>query len=413
MQLLILADDLSGAADTGAPFAQHGFHTTIALGQVPATPPDVLVLSTNTRDTSAELAANANRQAVQHTRSLQPQRIYKKLDSALRGHPHAELQAIMAELGITKALIAPALPAEGRTTVGGRQLIHGTPLEDTAFGPEITTSNLRHLFDPGHEGTTVHLELDTVRQGPEAIARFLHETTTGIIVADAETSADLDHLAQAILATDLALIAGSSGLGRALAAAMNTPLPVGADLVSARNTRYAIDHATANHPILIIAGSRNQATANQVAHLHQTGTPIVGLNQHQIDDLTASPEPTIHALVSHLTEGRSAVLTTAGLEPSPHGSASVVTRLADIVQAAATQTRLGGVVLTGGDVAAAVLAQLGATSIELGGEIRPALPWGTVTLANGTTLRLATKAGSFGTEDALLACLDHLSQLGH
>ena len=67
--------------------------------------------------------------------------------------------------------------------------------------------------------------------------------------------------------------------------------------------------------------------------------------------------------------------------------------------------------MTGGDVAAGVLRRLSATALHLGGEIRPALPWGVVELANGTSLPVATKAGSFGEKDALQACHDHLISL--
>ena len=64
--------------------------------------------------------------------------------------------------------------------------------------------------------------------------------------------------------------------------------------------------------------------------------------------------------------------------------------------------------LTGGDVAAAVCAALGATALWLRDEISPGIPWGGL---EGGTLQgssVATKAGSFGDDNALLSCIDHL-----
>ncbi len=45
-------------------------------------------------------------------------RVYKKIDSTLRGHPAIELEVLMDTLGAGAALVAPAFPAQGRTTVG-------------------------------------------------------------------------------------------------------------------------------------------------------------------------------------------------------------------------------------------------------------------------------------------------------
>src|SRR5687767_15126123 len=120
-QLAIVADDLTGAADTGACFASAGLGTVIRLSGTTIPIADVAVISTKSRDLDGSAAAATVRAAVIGLAGAQdkskPRWIYKKIDSALRGHPRVELLAAMEAIGATRALVAPAFPAEGRTTV--------------------------------------------------------------------------------------------------------------------------------------------------------------------------------------------------------------------------------------------------------------------------------------------------------
>jgi uncharacterized protein YgbK (DUF1537 family) len=63
-QLVIVADDLTGAADTGACFASAGFATVIPLSGTTIPNADVVVLSTESRDLDRNAAAEAVRSAL-------------------------------------------------------------------------------------------------------------------------------------------------------------------------------------------------------------------------------------------------------------------------------------------------------------------------------------------------------------
>ena len=98
---LVIADDLTGACDTGAVFARRGLRVVVQLaaGGAPVLQDgDVLVVSTDSRYLSEDQAAQAVLTAVP-TAVLSAARpncqIYKKVDSTLRGHPGAELRAVM------------------------------------------------------------------------------------------------------------------------------------------------------------------------------------------------------------------------------------------------------------------------------------------------------------------------------
>jgi len=138
---LILADDLSGAADAGAPFARRGLRAEVRwVGSSPAASVDdldVISFDTDSRRLDAAAAAACQHKAAQ--RLLAPgMGLFKKIDSTLRGQPGAEIAALHAVLSgrtqpvsRTRIILAPANPAMGRTTRDGRVYVHGRPLEDT------------------------------------------------------------------------------------------------------------------------------------------------------------------------------------------------------------------------------------------------------------------------------------------
>lgn len=403
-RIAILADDLTGAADAGAGFASVGLTTSIVFGEEPLDDIDVLIRSTNSRDAEVMTAEAVNRRAAQALRHLpasrRPRWVYKKIDSALRGHPREELLAVMDGLGEVKALIAPALPSEGRITVGGRQLVQDVPADRASAWALDGKSDLSAIFDgvvPVHA-----LDLKTVRKGDEAIVHVLQSFESGLLVADAETDRDLATIARAALNSDLRVLAGSAGLARQLARALSSD--------SARCIYEGCVRGAG--PVLIVAGSLHGATAAQVETLRASGLSIIHPAQDVLDEPTASMCATVRELTTHLSSGRSAVLSTAGLAPSRRDSAFVVSRLAHIVSATLGRCEIGGLVLTGGDVTAGILSALGASELRLTGEIRAAMPWGVLRSSTMQPVPVATKAGSFGEEDSLLACVEHLLGTG-
>jgi len=409
-QLAIIADDLTGAADTGACFAAAGFATVIPLSGAAIPDADVIALSTESRDMSASDAAQAVTAAVTKlttgrddaSKISRPNSdcvwFYKKMDSALRGHPRDELLAAMEAIGATRALVAPAFPAEGRTTVGGRQHIDGVPLELSQIRDPNITSDLVALFETAHGPLVRLLDLATLRGEPDALRRLLHDSD-GIVVADAETDDDLMRLAGAVDGVRLRLFCGTAGLARQLARSL--PLT--------QNAHPHLKAVRRSGPILIVAGSRHEATARQIEVLRESGVPIVRPGQSLFDDPAMGIDDTVAQVATHLAAGRSMVLTTLGLAPCAGGGHVVAARLAQIVAASEVSNQVGGLVLTGGDVAAAVSGALGATDLWLRGEISSGIPWGSLEGGGLHGRPVATKAGSFGDENALLSCIDHLT----
>jgi uncharacterized protein YgbK (DUF1537 family) len=402
-QLVIVADDLTGAADTGACFAAAGLVTVIGLSDTTVPNADVAVVSTESRDLDGTAAAEAVRSALiaigAGPGNTALRWTYKKIDSALRGHPRDELFATMEATGARGAIVAPAFPTEGRTTVGGRQHINGVPVEASGIGGAGAVSDLMALFAADQGPPVRLLDLATLRGQPDALRRHLDDDPGGIVVADAETDDDLMTLSRAVAGGRLRLFCGSAGFARQLVRAL--PLT--------RNAQPRSKVVRGSGPVLIVAGSQHEATTRQIQALRDSGVPIIQLGQSLIHD-SASPVATaIDEVATHLAAGRSTVLTTLGLAPCPLGGHVLAARLGQIVAAPEVSREVGGLVLTGGDVAAAVSAALGGAAFWLEGEITPGIPWGVLEGGRLHGTPIATKAGSFGDDNALRSCIHHLT----
>jgi uncharacterized protein YgbK (DUF1537 family) len=303
----------------------------------------------------------------------------------------------MDALGETTALVAPALPSEGRTTVGGRQHIGDTRLELDSAGISGGAIDLIERFGCRTGRAVHHLHLDTVRAGTGVVARFLDTTGDGIVVADAETEADLFTIASAVAGSSIRVLCGSAGFARQCARAL--PLEC--------SPHPGIHEGVEAGPVLIVAGSTHPATAAQVDHLRRAGCPVVRPSDALLNGDSTEVD-TARSLAEHLANGHAAILTTTGMNHSSRGPAFVASQLAAIVVEIMDHIRLSGLVISGGDVAANVLSGLGATVMHLQGEVRPAMPWSLVEPASSPPMLVVTKAGSFGEVDALEASLDFL-----
>ncbi len=390
---LILADDLTGACDTGAPFARHGYSTIVLTGSpasLPEPQPDVWVVSTGSRDLAPQLAADAVEQALHHLLPLvNPTYIYKKIDSTLRGNPSEELSAVMRFPGFERALLTPAFPSQGRIVRDGQLWVNGELLQNTPFAPEGASGSLTDRFQ--HPEGVLRVPLNAIRTGA-GLAAALLERGLPLNLADAETDQDLQIVAQAGLQAGIRLWCGSAGLARALLAVTASPRSSGS-----RSKGMDV-------PWLVVAGSHSPVTAAQVARLGQAGMTSFSLDESA---LSAPPDDWVARIAACLAESHYAVLTVKDLPFQPGGERSVASALAAIT--ARLVQKFGGsglaLLLTGGDTAAAVCAYSGCTALRLVDEIRPGFALGQMLDGAGKGNWVITKAGGFGQSSALVDIL--------
>ena len=148
MLIAVIADDLTGAADAGVQLVHAGYRTAVFFRatEVLADDLDAVAFDTDSRAMPAGFAA---KRVLEAARAASEARIvYKKLDSTLRGNVAAELAAALGGARRDRAVVAPAFPAAGRTTVGGTQLVHGVPVDETEMANDPDTP-VREAHVPG------------------------------------------------------------------------------------------------------------------------------------------------------------------------------------------------------------------------------------------------------------------------
>lgn len=399
---LIIADDLTGAADCAIAFARCGFASRVLWGAT-RTQDDVPVVSYNadSREIGAQGAVRRQMSALDRLHTTD-RVLFKKIDSTLRGHPAAETAAAMALLtgrfGRAFAVLAPAFPAAGRTVVGAHVQVGGVPLEESEIwrrGHAGASANLVGMLASSGLGAA-HVDLATVRRaaGPalQAIA-----ASGGVAVCDAETDQDLELIARAALAVDMPgrFFIGSAGLAHALArlgrsSASEPPVPP--------RSRYGT---------LIVVGSTSSVSRASAERLVSSGDAL---------RLSAAPRMLMEGAPSHraafveqvaatLSAGRDALVEIGmGDEPPCADGPALAAALASVL--APARPFLGALAATGGETAAALMGALGIDGLHLVEEIEPGVPLG---LSLGQiTIPVATKAGAFGNEGTLSAIAGRL-----
>ena len=215
--LAIIADDLTGALDASAGFAGRGLRVEVALrpqavAEAVANGAEVVAVSTCSR----EIAPEAARAAVAEAAAQLPAgvRLFKKVDSRLKGHIPAELSA----LAFNRALAAPAIPDFGRVVSGGAV---------TGFGVEA----------------------------PIPVTQQLGEFAPRCTIPDVASEAEMAAALAAFGAEGLLI--GARGLAEALARQMT-------------GRQAATAAGLAGPRGLMLVGSRDPITLAQVAHLRRS-----------------------------------------------------------------------------------------------------------------------------------------------
>ena len=141
VKLLIIADDFTGALDTGIQFVNKGIATQVFtkmpedIGDIDEMT-EVLVIDSETRPMPAAKAYDAVKNITEWAKAIKIPVIFKKTDSALRGNIGSELQAVLDGSGHDKVYFLPGYPKIDRCTVNGTHYIQGQLLEKSVFGQD-------------------------------------------------------------------------------------------------------------------------------------------------------------------------------------------------------------------------------------------------------------------------------------
>jgi uncharacterized protein YgbK (DUF1537 family) len=403
---LILADDLTGAADCAIAFAKRGLDAEVFWGEGKSGNATVLSVDADSRRfAAAEAAARQLKAQAVHWRP--GMRLYKKVDSTIRGQPAAELAAQLKALSAggraPLAVVCPGFPATGRVIIDGRVRMNGMPLEQTplwARDHTYASASLSEVLASAHISAEV-IPLTVMRTGIDAVlARMLEAERLGVgaVVCDCVAETDLQVAADASLKLSAAVWVGSAGLAAGLAARVAPAKPTAPPVV------------TRSGAVLMVVGSLAEASRLQAQVLVESGR-VMHLRAMPETLLAGSQAPAwrgaCKSLIDALASGRD-VLLEIGLTEKPDLTCgpSLAASLAGLINEAAP--KIGALVATGGETACALLTRLGVHGIRLIDEVEPGVPLGVG--IGMRSLPIVTKAGAFGGPDTLRRCLDRLKE---
>ena len=401
-RVVILADDLSGAADCAAACHGAGLRTKVCLApQALCEPAEALALDLDSRALSPQEARGRTLQ-LEIGGETRHGALYRKIDSTLRGHVALEIAATLQIAGPRAfALVCPAYPATGRAVRNGQVYVDGQKLEDTEIwklagrGP----TGLQALLAEADLKPAI-LGLDTVR-GPNLEAAIQAARAAGAlaVACDAETEADMDAIAAAGLTIAGVVWVGSGGLTIPLARAL-----------SRKSEPEAQPLVRRAGPTLVVVGSASSVSHAQLARLaRDPRTHTLLVPPRVLLDGSEGPgwRPASRAIVAAVGKaGRDVVAVAidpeAGIDPAvgPALAASLG------VLCGRQLGRFGALVATGGETARAVLSVAGARTLEIRRELEPG-----VVLSMAGALPVVTKSGAFGEPSSLLGAVEALRAL--
>jgi uncharacterized protein YgbK (DUF1537 family) len=418
--VLVVADDLTGANAAAAGFARSGLRAATASAVERADVVaemvsrfDVVVATTDSRHARAEVARDRVSAVVQ---AGWPSRLVcNRIDTTLRGNIGATTQAVRDTVAtLTGArvvvLCAPAHPAADRHTIGGTQLLGGRRLEETEVARDartpMHTSDVVAILREQTSMRAALLPLAMVTGDADALVgsiRAALDDGAEVIVADATTVDHLDRIAVAAVAstsdTDVLWVTSDPGP---------------ASVAMARG--LGIERAAPGAPLLVVSGSATELTRTQLGRLASDRDARM-YRTPTLDD-TAVPDLDATALLLDraIREARPddvLVLATAlddsDLRPvTPEQADAIPLALARAVRRNLEEHAVDGVFTTGGDVTAALLGELGSHGLEISDEVVPLAVAGSVVGGPWDGLQIVTKGGLVGDAGTTVACIDHL-----
>jgi len=407
-KLGIVADDLTGAMDSSGYFASLGFSTVVVLDPNFSSDAAVLVITTNSRAEAPEVARERVRQAM---RGMAGRVVYKKIDSTLRGNIGEELKVAVEAMASEKAVVAPAFPAVGRTTADGILLVNGVPVAETQFANDpispVKESSIPCLLERSMSRKVGCVSIGEIEAGPEALKKAISNRSENIIVCDVAEQSHLSGIARAAaLAEGRWLLCGSGGLAREMHQLLDDALKV--KKTPSKNKMVG--------SALVVVGTRNQVAAGQLLKARdELGIPVLNLETEKLNSeqiLSGRLESISGEVDKLMGGGKGLAISSAFSQYMPALKQSMPGVMAEMVAGILASHKFAGLFLSGGDIAVEVCRRFRVSAIQVNGEVEPGVPAGELIGGQYPGMRVVTKAGGFGTEEAMVKSITYLERGG-
>ncbi|MBO0457972.1 four-carbon acid sugar kinase family protein [Enterococcus hulanensis] len=399
IKLLVIADDFTGALDTGVQFSKRGISTvvstdtTINFSEVDEAI-NVLVIDTESRYLSSKEAYKLIHAIIVSAKKAEIPFIYKKVDSALRGNISAEIKAVLDASQEPAIPFLPAYPEMNRVLVNGdlyidQVLVSQSIFAEDPYEPVIESNVLRRLkAEADIEGYLIEETLPEIRNG--------------ILVFDAKTNEDLEKQAEMLeQANLLAISIGCAGFAKVLAEKLFPKIEP--------------DSFSLKGPLVVICGSVNPITRKQVDYVEQQNYPRISLKPHQLLRpnywIGSEGKKEVENYLTLMAEQSLVIFETLSEETSlgikqhvqERGAASSDFRfkigrsLGELTQAIWSKNSENTFLFTGGDTLFQSMSVLGITQIKPIAEISAGVVLSSIEWQE-QEIQVITKSGGFGNE---------------
>lgn len=405
IRVLVIADDFTGALDTGIQFSDYSNSVSIIseLKEDASALCDVIIYDAETRHKTSIETRIIMRRIIQWAKKRDVTHIYMKTDSALRGNIGSELGTLCEDWTKTTLVFAPAYPEMNRITKNGIQYIDQVPVAESVFGND--------LFDPVRHSSITEIigETSQVDVFLSSIPLSNNEIQRrGVSLFDAATSKDLEHIAEWAIKDNLNCFAGCAGFAKAVA-------------------KYLLGHYQLKREIqpkgklLAVCGSINPITLEQIHVAEAAGVPCVKLFREEIlhPRINCEKKEWLIKQWANLLEEKNALIFRVADEnrKSDIGTSDykigkeISEGLADVTKAVLDYDLSPVLFCTGGDTFFSVIQKLHVEKITPTREVFPGVVLMTAKY-RGNTLQIISKAGGFGSSNLLLELLDMLQEKG-
>lgn len=411
-----IADDFTGATDLANNLVRSGMRCLQVIGvpqqEVDLRDIDAVVVALKSRSCSRDEAVADSHAALNWLREQGARQLFFKycstFDSTDQGNIGPVADALLDALGANQTVMVPAFPINGRTVYQGHLFVGDRLLNDSGMQHHpltpMTDADLVRVLSRQTPHSVGLANRAVLAQGAEATRAHLSALADqGVrhVICDSLDEQDLNVLADATVL--MPLVTGGSGLGQALPAQYRAQGWL--DTISEPGRL-----PPASGGALVLSGSCSRATLAQVADF-LTKHPDGGF---ALDPLSLAEgdkqwEQALAFALERLSH-QAPVLIYASADPEKVNAAQQalgVVRAGALVEEALSQLAVtlvnegvGRVLVAGGETSGAVVSALSITTLRIGEQIDPGVPWTQTPMAGREApLSLALKSGNFGGVD--------------
>lgn len=425
MKLAIIADDLTGANDSGVQLARHGLKTAVLfdMDESHVKHYEAVVFDTDSRSIDHTEAYEKVKRAAQFLLHAGFKSIFKKLDSTMRGNIGAEIDAIYDVLQPNFMMIAPGYPKNNREIRHSTHYLNKIPLGETEISRDpktpVTISYLPDLLKQQTHHAIGTITIDDLAQGEahihDKLKQFAMDSIPYLIIDSTEEA----HLEQILSYTKNTPYqfgwVGSAGIANYLPSYYDIP---------AQQNSFGID--TNDGPILTVVGSVNINSRAQLKNLlTETNVHAIPFESYKALFNGAERDNEINKVYQEAyekaLEGHDVVIYStaekadieqawkvgeaAGLTHTEISN-EIVKAIGKVCSLLLEKKLFKGVSMTGGDTAKQICSLWDIKGFELLDELEIGVP---ISKFLGVDhLHVITKAGGFGSEHVFINAINKL-----